>query len=72
MTDIFTTAPATMRRFNLPRPSYPKLAFGASLGAAFRLMGDAHRMAYVDPFASPRRQPKISRDDDLEGRDPTW
>ena len=72
MTDISTITPATTRRFKLPRPSYPRLAFGASLGAMFGLMGDAHRMAFVDPYTGPRRQPQIIPDDDLEGRDPTW
>jgi hypothetical protein len=71
MTDISTIAPATIRRFNLLRPRHPRLAFGASLGAMFGVMCEAHRMAIVDPFSSLRRQPKIP-DDEIEGRDPTW
>jgi len=36
------------------------------------LVGDAFRMAYVDPLVSHDRQPKIAPDKDFEGRDPTW
>ena len=72
MTDISTTAPITIRRLNLPRPSFPRLAIGASLAAISGLMGDALKMAYVDPYTSLRRRPQIVPDDDLEGRDPNW
>ena len=72
MTDMSTTAPITIRRFKLPRPSFPRLEIGASLAAIFSLVGDALRMAYVAPYASLRRQPEVAPDDDLEGRDPTW
>ena len=44
----------------------------ASLIAMARLVGDAFRMAYVDPYVSHGRQPKIAPDKDFEGRDPTW
>ncbi|UVC11552.1 hypothetical protein IHQ71_13785 [Rhizobium sp. TH2] len=72
MTDISTTAPRTIRHLKLPRLSLPWLAIGASINAMPLLMGDALRMAYVDPYTSLRRQPRIVPDDDLEGRDPDW
>ncbi len=53
----------------LPRPRFPKLA--ASLKALPGLIGDAFRMAYVDPYAS-RRRPRAAPDDALGGRDPGW
>ena len=72
MTDISTIAPITIRRFNLPRLSFPRLAIGASLAVISGVMGDALSMAYVDPYTSLRRQPQTVSDDDLKGRDPTW
>ena len=72
MTDISTTAPITGRRLGLSRLSFPRLAIGASLNAISGLMGDALKMAYVDPYTSRRREPQIVPDDDLEGRDPSW
>ena len=72
MTDISTTAPITIRRLNLPRLSFPRLGIGASLAAISGLVGDALKMAYVDPYTNLRRQPRVVPDDDLEGRDPTW
>ena len=72
MTDMSTTAPITIRRFKLPRPSFPRLEIGASLAAISSVVGDALKMAYAGPYASRRRQPEVVPDDDLEGRDPTW
>jgi len=72
MTDMSTTAPITIRRFKLPRPSFTRLEIGASLDAMFSLVGDALNMAYVAPYTGPRRQPQVAPDDDLEGRDPSW
>ena len=72
MTDMSTSAPITIRRLSLPRPSFPKLAIGATLNDIFGVMGDALKLAYVGPYTSLRRQPLIVPDDDLEGRDPTW
>ena len=72
MTDISTIAPITVRRLSLPRPSLPRLAIGASLVAISGLLGDAFKMAYVDPYTSLGRRPQVVPDDDLEGRDPTW
>lgn len=71
MTDSSTTAPMAIRRLDLPRLSFPRLAIGAS-HAIFGLMAEALAMAYVDPYTSLPRQPRIVPDDDLKGRDPTW
>ena len=72
MTDISTNAPITIRRLNLPRPSFPKLGIGASLAAISSLVGDALKMAYVEPYTIHRRRPQVVPDDDLDGRDPNW
>ncbi|RWD72868.1 hypothetical protein [Mesorhizobium sp.] len=72
MADILTTAPTAVRRLNLPRPSLPRLAIGASLSAIPGLWSDALSLAYLAPYTSPGRQPQIVPDDNLEGRDPTW
>ncbi|TPK97415.1 MULTISPECIES: hypothetical protein [unclassified Mesorhizobium] len=72
MADILTTGPIIVRRFKLLRRSFPRLAIGASLNAISGLVGDALKMAYVDPYASLGRQPPVVPDDDLKGRDPTW
>lgn len=72
MADISTTVPTTIRRLKSLRPSFPKLAIGASLAAMPRLVSESFRMAYVTPYTSLRHQPRIVPDDDLEGRDPTW
>ena len=69
MADILTT-PTSVRRFKLARLSFPRLAIGASLNAISGLVGDALKMAYVDPYASLGHQ--VAPDDDLEGRDPSW
>jgi len=68
MADIFTTAAIAIRRLRLP--GFPGSAIGASLSALFGSIGDALKMAYVNPYVS-RRQP-LAPDDDLEGRDPNW
>ncbi|AZO33238.1 hypothetical protein EOA27_26070 [Mesorhizobium sp. M2A.F.Ca.ET.037.01.1.1] len=72
MADILTTAPITGRPLKLPRRSFARLAIGASLNGISRLVGDALKMAYVDPYASLARQPQVAPDDELEGRDPSW
>lgn len=72
MTDIRTIARIAIRRLKLPRPSLPKLAIRASLCAISGLVGDAFKMAYVDPYTSRRRQSEVAPDDDPEGRDPRW
>lgn len=72
MADILATAPMIVRRLKLARLSFPRLAIGASLSAISGLVGDALKMAYVDPYAGLGRQPQIVPDEDLEGRDPTW
>lgn len=63
---------ASIRRFHLQRPSIATLKVGASLAAMSGLLGDAFKMAYVDPYDSHGRRPQVVSDDDLEGRDPTW
>ena len=72
MADISRPAPITVRRLYLPRLRLPKLAIGASLAAVSGLVGDAFKLACVDPYTSPRRQPQIVPDYDLKGRDPSW
>ncbi|RWK07915.1 MAG: hypothetical protein E5X49_14535 [Mesorhizobium sp.] len=72
MADIPTTALTAVRRLDPPRLSFPKLAIGAWLNTMSGLMADALKMAYVDPYASIRRQPRAVPGDDLEGRDPSW
>ncbi|NUS21351.1 MAG: hypothetical protein HOQ25_16430 [Mesorhizobium sp.] len=71
MTDILTT-PTIARRLKLPRLIFPRLAIGVSLNAIAGLVGDALKMAYVDPYASLGRQSQVVPNEDLEGRDPTW
>jgi hypothetical protein len=72
MADISAKAPITTRRLSLPRPSFPRLEFGASLREIFSLWNDALKLAYMDPYTSLRRQPQVAPDDDLKGRDPGW
>jgi hypothetical protein len=71
MTDILTAGPNTVQPLKLRR-RFPRLAIGASLNAISGLVGDALKMAYVDPYATLGRQPQVVPDDNLEGRDPTW
>ena len=71
MTDISTNAPTTNRRSNVQGRSIPTLGIAASLAAMFAVLGDALKMAYVEPYTSHRR-PQVLPDDDPEGRDPTW
>jgi len=72
MADISTTALINIRRLKLPRLGFPRLAIGATLNAICGVMGDAFKMAYLDPYTGLRRQPPIVPDEDLEGRDPNW
>lgn len=71
MVHISATTPISIRRLTLPWLGSPWLAIGASLNAMPLLIGNALRMAYVDPYTSLRGQSEIV-DDDLEGRDPNW
>lgn len=71
MTDVPTTHP-TAQRSSLQRPGIPGLRIGASLAAISVLLGDAFKMAYVDPYVSRGRQAEIVPKDDPEGRDPSW
>ncbi len=72
MTDISTIAATFIRRADATPQAVPRLPIAASFWAKFGLVGDAYRMAYVDPYTSLRRQPQIIPDDDLKGRDPSW
>lgn len=68
MADVSTTTPIGIRRLKLPRLRFPLLAIATSINAMPRLIGDALKMAYVDPYASFGRKPP----NNLEGRDPDW
>ena len=72
MTDMSTTAAIASRRSNLQGRSIPTLKIGASLAAISAALGDAFKMAYVEPYTSHGRRPEVLPDDDLDGRDPTW
>lgn len=72
MTDFPATAPITIRRLSLPRPSFPRLGIGVLLIEAIALVGDAFSMACVAPYARLHRPPQAAPDDDLNGRDPSW
>ena len=72
MADISTRAPIAVRRSNLQRLNIPTFRVAASLAALSVLLGDAFKMAYVDPYIGRSRQPQVVPDDDLDGRDPTW
>jgi hypothetical protein len=72
MADTPAAAPRTVRRLNLRRLCLRRLGIGASLAAISGVVADAFIMAYVAPYTSPRRQPQVVTDHDLEGRDPTW
>jgi hypothetical protein len=67
MADIFTTAAIAIRRLGLP--GFQSFAIGASLKALPGAIGEALKMAYVNPYTSRRQPPP---DEDLEGRDPNW
>lgn len=69
MTD--TVEPKSVRRTGFPWPGLPVRRIGASLAAVSALLGDALKMAHVDPYGS-RDRPQAASDDDLDGRDPGW
>ena len=72
MTDISGVAPIANRRSKWQRLNIPALRIGASFLAICVLLGDAFKMAYVDPYTSHRRRPQVVPDDDLQGRYPSW
>jgi hypothetical protein len=72
MTDISTTTATNIRQVDLPQQGRPRRTVGASLGAFFGLIGDAYKMAYVDPYTGLRRQLQTIPDDEIAGRDPSW
>ena len=59
-------------RVALLTPPVSQLSVCASLRTFFALIGDAHRMAYVDPYVGPRRERKNLAPDSPDARDPTW
>ncbi len=62
MQNIHIIAKTPSRRvFPLPLLSAMRAVL-TLLSVGFGLIGDAHKMAYVDPFFCPRRQPKITPD----------
>ena len=42
------------------------------LAAILCALGDAFKMAYLDPYTNAGRPPEVVPDEDLEGRDPNW
>lgn len=72
MTGISAIAPIAICRSNLRRLDILTLRIGASLAAISALLGDAFKMAYVDPYTSRSRRLLVVPDDELEGRDPDW
>ena len=72
MTDIIHTAPISIRRASLPRPSLPRIGISASLYAIAGLFGHALDLAYVAPYTSRQRQPPVMPENDSDGRDPSW
>lgn len=72
MTDISKPAPIASSRSSPRRLSIPRLGIGTSLAAMFTLLGDAIKMAYVEPYTVHRRRPRGVQDEDLDVRDPGW
>lgn len=67
MTDISTDVAIAVRSSEARLPSF---GIGAQFAALLALLGDALKMAYVDPYAS--RRPEVARDEELGARDPRW
>jgi hypothetical protein len=72
MSDLVNSTPLTIRHLRLPRVRFPKIDLGATIVAVSTSITEAYAMAYVEPFKIRGRQPLISSDVDLEGRDPNW
>ena len=72
MTVLTHSAPLAIQHLRLPRLRLLKLGIAATIAAVSTGITQAYRMAYVEPFKTRRRQPLISNDVDLEGRDPNW
>lgn len=60
------------QRIAVPKPKVSRLSVGAGLRTLVVLIGNAHSMAYVDPYAAPRRQQQILPPENPDGRDSTW
>jgi len=72
MTDISTIAPIAVRWSHAQQPTILPLRIAAPLAAMSILLGDALRMAYVDPYASRGRGRQVAPEEGLDGRDPDW
>ena len=72
MSDIISTIPISIRCSSLRRLRLQRIGMGAALDAIAGLFGHALNLAYVDPYTSLQRQPPVTPDNDLEGRDPNW
>ena len=72
MTDIFTTAPITIRHPSLLRLQLPKLAIGRAISEISNAIMQTFEMAYVAPFRTTQTKAPIAFDAELEGRDPNW
>ena len=64
MTDISISAPITNGRSNLQQLSIPTFRIVAPLAAISALLGDAFKMAYVEPYTSHGRRTQVLPDDD--------
>lgn len=71
VTDSAPIVPIPLRRSGSQPLNVSGFGVGAALAAIPRLLGDAFKMAYVDPYAG-RRGPRVLPDDAPEGRDPDW
>lgn len=72
MTVLTHSAPLAIRHLRLPRLRLTKLGLGATIAAVSTSITQAYSMAYTEPFKTRERQPLISNEVDLEGRDPNW
>jgi hypothetical protein len=72
MTAIITDAPIANCPLKLPRLRFPKFGIGVLLAATPSSLGSAFTMAYLDPYASPRRHPEVLPNEDLDGRAASW
>jgi hypothetical protein len=72
MTDFVTIAPLATHHLRPPRAKFLKLGIAAKFEAFSTGIGQAFSMAYVEPYNTPRHQPAIFRDVNLEGRDSNW
>jgi hypothetical protein len=72
MTVLAHRAQLAIRHLRLPRLRLLKPSIVAPIAAVSTSITQAYRMAYVEPFKIRQHEPLISRDVELEGRDPDW